>query len=213
MNRNLTEMVFILDRSGSMSGLESDTIGGFNSLLSKQQKEQGDALVTTVLFDNQYELLHNRLPVRNVQPMNDTQYFVRGTTALLDAIGRTIRSTAAAQNRDGMENRPAHTIVAIITDGMENASCDFSLEAVKAMIELQKANGWEFLFLGANIDAVETAGHMGIEADRAVNYRADAVGTELNYEAISETVSCVRACRSIPDDWKQRIDEDYMNRE
>ena len=212
MNKNLTEMIFILDRSGSMAGLESDTIGGFNSLITKQKQHPGDALVTTVLFDNVCERLHDRAKLHSVPPMDGAQYFVRGSTALLDAIGATIRNTVAAQGRAKEEDRPGQTIVVIITDGMENASREYNRSGVRAMIELQKANGWEFIFLGANIDAISTARSFGIAADRAADYLADKEGTALSYESISETVSCMRAARPVGADWKQRIDEDFRRR-
>ena len=212
MNNNLTELVFILDRSGSMAGLESDTIGGFNAMLEKQRKESGDALVTTVLFDNQYELLHDRIPLAGVSNITERDYFVRGTTALLDAIGITIRKIVQAHKHTAEAMRPGKTMFVIITDGMDNASREYNAQRVRAMIEEEKRYGWEFLFLGANIDAISAASHIGIHADRAVNYCADAEGTQLNYEVVSETISNVRAHRPVAANWKSRIDADFRRR-
>lgn len=174
MRKNLTEIVFILDRSGSMSGLETDTIGGFNSMIEKQKKENGEALISTVLFDNVSEVIHDRVPVQKVEPMTDRDYSVRGCTALLDAIGGAIHHIGNVHKYARNEDVPEHTLFVITTDGMENASRRYDSETVKKMIERQKEKyGWEFLFLGANIDAVETAKHFGIGADRAVNYHSD----------------------------------------
>ncbi len=212
-NNNLTEMVFILDRSGSMYGLEKDTIGGFNSLLLKQKEEEGEAFVSTVLFDNEYQLLHDRLPVKEVPEMTANEYKPRGSTALIDAIGRTIRHIANIHKYQRKEDVPANTIFVIITDGMENSSHIYSSDKVKRMIEHEKKKyGWEFIFLGANIDAVETARHFGISEDRAVNYNSDSQGTRLNYEVVSDAVSCCRMSAPIQANWSQRIDEDYRNR-
>lgn len=212
-NNNLTEMVFILDRSGSMFGLEKDTIGGFNSMLEKQKNEEGEAFVTTVLFDNEYEIIHDRLRVRDVPEMTDNEYKPRGSTALIDAIGRTIKHIANIHKYQRKEDVPQNTIFVIITDGMENASHIYSSEKVKRMIEHEKEKyGWEFIFLGANIDVVETARHFGIGADRAVNYNCDSQGTALNYEVISDAVSCCRMNAPLQADWSQRIDEDFKKR-
>ena len=187
MRKNLTEIVFILDRSGSMSGLEADTIGGFNSMIEKQKKENGEALISTVLFDNVSEVIHDRVPVQKVESMTDSDYSVRGCTALLDAIGGAIHHIGNVHKYARIEDVPEHTLFVITTDGMENASRRYDSEKVKKMIERQKEKyGWEFLFLGANIDAVETAKHFGIGADRAVNYHSDHAGTQLNYEVLSE---------------------------
>ena len=181
MRKNLTEIVFILDRSGSMSGLEADTIGGFNAMIEKQKKEDGEALISTVLFDNVSEVIHDRVDVQNIKPLTDRDYTVRGCTALLDAIGGAIHHIGNIHKYARAEDVPEHTLFVITTDGMENASRHYNAERIKQMIERQKARyGWEFLFLGANIDAVETAGHFGIGADRAVNYHADSAGTQLN---------------------------------
>lgn len=193
MKKNLTEIVFILDRSGSMSGLEADTVGGFNAMIAKQKKEPGEALISTVLFNDESVVIHDRVPVQNIAPLTERDYYVRGCTALLDAIGGAIHHIGNVHKYARTEDVPEHTLFVITTDGMENASRRYDSERVKQMIERQKArHGWEFLFLGANIDAVETAGRFGIGADRAVNYHADRAGTQLNYEVLSEAVSAVR---------------------
>ena len=213
MRKNLTEIVFILDRSGSMSGLERDTIGGFNSMIEQQKKAEGEALISTVLFDNVSEVLHDRVNVRDIRPMTDRDYTVRGCTALLDAIGGAIHHIGNVHKYARPEDVPEHTMFIITTDGMENASRRYNSEKVKQMIERQKAKyGWEFLFLGANIDAVETASQFGIGADRAVNYQCDSEGTALNYEVVSEAISSVRCSAPLSADWKKRIDEDYKKR-
>ena len=213
MKKGLTELVFILDRSGSMSGLESDTIGGYNALLEKQKKEPGEAVITTVLFDDKYELLHDRINIRGIVPITDREYYVRGITALLDAVGKTINKIGNAQKHTAEDERAEHVMFVITTDGMENASCEFSYAKVRKMIENQKSKyGWEFIFLGANIDAIATAERFGISEDRATNYNADSEGTSLNYAVISETVSCLRASRPIAEDWKDRIVEDVKKR-
>jgi uncharacterized protein YegL len=213
MKKDLTELVFILDRSGSMSGLESDTIGGYNAMLAKQKKEPGEAIITTVLFDDSYELLHDRINLRGLAPITDKEYFVRGCTALLDAVGKTINKIANVQKHTAEDERAEHVMFVITTDGMENASREFNYEKIKQMIEYQKSKyGWEFIFIGANIDAIATAERFGIDKDRATNYHPDSEGTLLNYEVISETVSCLRASRNISENWKQRIDEDFKKR-
>jgi len=213
MRKNLTEIVFILDRSGSMSGLEADTIGGFNSMIEKQKKENGEALISTVLFDNVSEVIHDRVPVQKVEPMTDKDYSVRGCTALLDAIGGAIHHIGNVHKYARNEDVPEHTLFVITTDGMENASRRYDSEKVKKMIERQKEKyGWEFLFLGANIDAAKEATRFGIDADRAVNYKCDEEGTALNYEVISAAVCSVRAAQPLSADWKRRIDEDVKKR-
>lgn len=213
MKKNLTEIVFILDRSGSMSGLEGDTIGGFNAMIEKQKKEPGEALISTVLFDNASEVIHDRVPVQQVAPMTEKEYSVRGCTALLDAIGGAIHHIGNVHKYARDEDVPEHTLFVITTDGMENASRSYGSDKVKAMIEHQKEKyGWEFLFLGANIDAVETAQHFGIGADRAVNYHADHEGTQLNYDVLSDAVSSVRCGAALEENWKERIDKDFKSR-
>ena len=198
MRKGLTEVVFILDRSGSMSGLEADTIGGFNSMIAKQKKEEGEAYISTVLFDDTCEVLYDRVPVNKVEPMNDNQYYVRGCTALLDAIGGAIHHIGNVHKYAREEDKPEKTLFIITTDGMENASRQYSYEKVKEMVERQKEKyGWEFLFLGANIDAIDVAGKFGIDSNRALNYVSDHKGTQLNYEVLNKTVSEFRACKSL----------------
>jgi uncharacterized protein YegL len=213
MKKGLTELVFILDKSGSMGGLETDTIGGYNAMLEKQKAVDGECLITTVLFDNNYEILHDRIDIRAVSPITEEEYQVGGTTALLDAIGRTIHKIGNAQKHTADEYRAEKVLFVIITDGLENSSREYSLEQVKALIELQKTKyGWEFIFLGANIDAVETAGWFGISANRAQNYHADGEGVKLNFHVMSETVASFRKCSAIPESWNERIEKDYRHR-
>ena len=213
MRKNLTEIVFILDRSGSMSGLEADTIGGFNSMIEKQKRENGEALISTVLFDNMSEVIHDRIPVQRVEPMTDKDYSVHGCTALLDAIGGAIHHIGNVHKYARNEDVPEHTLFIITTDGMENASRRYDSEKVKKMIERQKEKyGWEFLFLGANIDAVETARNFGIGEDRAVNYNCDSKGTQLNYKVLSKAICSVRCSAPISSDWKEEIEKDYEAR-
>ena len=213
MKKNLTELVFILDRSGSMSGLENDTIGGFNAMIEKQKREAGEAYVSTVLFDNHREVIHDRVDIQKVKPMNQEQYYVRGSTALLDAVGKSIRHIANVHKYAREEDRPEKTLFIITTDGMENASREYSYERVRKMIEHEKDKyGWEFIFLGANIDAAKEAARFGIDESRAANYHADSVGTAVIYEAMSEAVCSVRACRPMNADWKKSVDADYKKR-
>ena len=214
MKKNLTELVMILDRSGSMQGLESDTIGGYNSMLRKQQKTEGEVLVSTVLFDDVSEVLFDRVPLQKLPMMTENEYYVRGCTALLDAIGGAIHHIGNVHKYAREEDRPEKTIFVITTDGMENASRRYSYDKVKQMVERQKEKyGWEFLFLGANIDAIETAGRFGIAPDRAANYNSDHEGTALNYEVLADAVCEIRACAApIDSNWKRRIDEDYNRR-
>lgn len=213
MKKNLTEIVFILDRSGSMCALEADTIGGFNAMIEKQKKTEGEALISTVLFDNVSQVIHDRVPVQDIQPMTDKEYTTRGCTALLDAIGGAIHHIGNIHKYARAEDVPEHTLFVITTDGMENASRRYDSEKVKKMIERQKETyGWEFLFLGANIDAVATARHFGISEDRAVNYHSDSIGTQLNYEVVSEAICAVRCSEPLEADWKKRIDADYQAR-
>ena len=214
MKKNLTEIVFILDRSGSMAGLEDDTIGGFNSMIQKQKGEPGEAFVSTVLFDNISEVIHDRVDVQKIEPMTRKEYYVRGCTALLDAVGGAIHHIGNVHKYAREEDRPEKTLFVITTDGMENASRKYSYEKLKAMIERQKEKyGWEFLFLGANIDAAKEAARFGIDADRAANYHADSEGTNVIYETVNEAICYVRSC-SVPlaADWKQKVDADYKKR-
>lgn len=210
----MTELVFILDRSGSMSGLEKDTIGGFNSMLEKQRKEPGEAVVSTVLFDNEIEVIHDRVPVTNVPSLTDKEYFVRGCTALLDAVGGAIRHIGNVHKYARREDVPEKTLFIITTDGMENASRRYTYDKVRSMIERQKERyGWEFIFLGANIDAAAEARRMGIDESMAANYNCDEDGTALNFEVISEAITNVRMCSApLSADWKRKIDADYKER-
>ena len=213
MKKNLTEIVFILDRSGSMGGLEEDTIGGFNAMIQKQKGEAGEAYVSTVLFDNHTEVIHDRVDIQKIQPLTRKDYYVRGCTALLDAVGKSIRHIGNVHKYAREEDRPEKTLFIITTDGMENASRAYSYERVREMIEHQKEKyGWEFLFLGANIDAAREAARFGITEECAADYHADHEGTAVIYEAMSEAVCGVRACRPMSADWKRRVDEDYKKR-
>lgn len=216
MRKVTTELVFILDKSGSMCGLEADTIGGFNSMLKKQKAEQGEVIVTTVLFDHRYELLHDRFPIRHIAPITEKEYYVEGATALLDAIGSTVQKIGNAQKHLPENQRAEKVIFVIITDGMENSSLEYSYKKVKRMIEHQKRRyGWEFMFLGANIDAVHEAAKFGVQADRAVTYACDPKGVQLNYEVVSQTICDMRnTCNmsSIGAEWKERIEEEYRKR-
>ena len=213
MNSKSTELVFILDKSGSMAGLESDTIGGFNALITKQKKEQGDARVTTVLFNHDYELLHDRISIKGIAPITDKEYEVSGTTALLDAIGSTIQKIGNAQKRTSEEERAGKVMFIITTDGHENASCEYNYKKIKSMIAHQKDTyNWEFVFLGANIDAVSTAEKFGIDEDFAVKYHADTEGTQLNYKVLNETVSSFRMGNKLDRSWKEEIETDFEQR-
>lgn len=213
VKNNITELVFIIDRSGSMSGLESDTIGGFNSLIEKQRKQDGECFVSTVLFDDASEVIHDRLKLEDVPKMTENDYYVRGCTALIDAIGGAIHHIGNIHKYARSEDVPEHTMFVIITDGQENASHKYSSDQVKKMIERQKEKyGWEFLFIGANIDAVETAGHYGISADRAVNYHADSEGTTVLYDTVCETVCSFRNNAPLQSNWSDKIDKDYKKR-
>ena len=214
MKKNLTELVMILDRSGSMGGLESDTIGGYNSMLKKQGEMEGEVLVSTVLFDDRSEVLYDRVPLDQMPQMTDKEYYVRGCTALLDAVGGAIRHIGNIQKYAREEDRPEKTIFVITTDGLENASREYSYDNVKKMVERQKEKyGWEFLFLGANIDAIETAGRFGISADRSANYHSDHEGIALHYEVLANAVCKMRtSVAPIDASWKKRIDEDFEQR-
>ena len=209
----MTELVFILDRSGSMSGLEKDIIGGFNAMIGKQKREEGTVLVSTVLFDSESTVIHDRLPLDKIPRMTEEEYFTRGCTALLDAVGGAIHHIGNVHKYARKEDVPEKTMFIITTDGYENSSKRYDYEQVRKMIERQKEKyGWEFLFLGANIDAAAEAKRFGISADRAVNYKCDEEGTALNYEVISDAVCSVRASRPLSADWKKRIDEDVKKR-
>ena len=213
VKNGITELVFILDRSGSMSGLESDTIGGFNAMIEKQRKQEGTCYVSTVLFDDESRVLHDRVKLESVPKMTDRDYTVGGCTALIDALGGAIHHIGNIHKYARPEDVPANTMFVITTDGMENASRHYSSEQVKKMIERQKEKyGWEFLFIGANIDAVETASRYGIGADRAVNYNADEKGTRIVYDTVAEAVCNVRASVPLPAQWSEEIDKDYQRR-
>ena len=220
MRENLTEIVFILDRSGSMSGLESDTIGGFNSMIAKQQKEEGEAIVSTVLFDDETDVIHDRVAIGDVKKLTEEDYYVRGCTALLDAVGGAIHHIGNVHKYAREEDRPAKTLFIITTDGLENASRHYSFKDVKRLIKRQQEKyNWEFIFLGANIDAIEVADNLGISKDRAANYNCDELGTALNYQVLEAAVTRVRKCKAADmamtfagGAWKADIDRDYEKR-
>ena len=213
MKNNITELVFILDRSGSMEGLELDTIGGFNSLVEKQRKQEGECYVSTILFDNRSEVLHDRVKLSEIGKMTENDYTAGGCTALIDAIGCAIHHIGNVHKYARPEDVPEHTMFIITTDGMENASHIYTSDEVKKMVQRQKDKyGWEFLFIGANIDSVETAKGFGISADRAVNYHADSQGTAIVFNNVSETVCELRASRAITSDWGSSINNDFISR-
>ena len=213
MKKNLTELVFILDRSGSMAGLEGDTIGGFNAMIEKQRGEPGEAVISTVLFDNETEVIHDRVSLDRVPALTEKEYDVRGCTALLDAVGGAIHHIGNVHKYAREEDRPEKTLFVITTDGMENASRRYTYDKVKAMIERQREKyGWEFLFLGANIDAAREAARFGIRADCAADYHADSIGTEAVYESVCEAVCQVRRSAPLAADWKRKIDADFKGR-
>lgn len=213
MKKQVCELVFILDKSGSMYGLEADTIGGFNAMIAKQKTEAGDAFVTTVLFNTDRQIVHDRVSLGDVKEMTRNDYNVCGCTALLDAIGETIRHISMIHRYARKDDVPAKTMFVIITDGMENASRHFDVKKVKKMIEDRREKyGWEFLFLGANIDALETAASFGISEDCAANYHCDAKGTALNYHALSDAISSVRGGKGVGRTWKKAIDKDFKER-
>lgn len=214
MKKNLTELVFILDRSGSMAGLEGDTIGGFNAMMEKQKREPGETLVSTVLFDHTSQVIYDRVPLENLQPLTEKEYFVRGSTALLDAVGGAIHHIGNVHKYAREEDVPEKTLFVITTDGMENASCRYDYDRVKAMIRRQQERyGWEFLFLGANIDAAQEAGRFGIRPECAADYHADSRGTRVIYESLSQAVCQVRTCDApLRADWKEKIDRDFKGR-
>lgn len=214
MKKDLTELVFILDRSGSMTGLEGDTIGGFNAMLEKQKKVKGEALVSTVVFDNESEVIHDRIDIKKMEPLTENEYYVRGSTALLDAVGFAIRHIGNVHRYAREEDRPENTLVVITTDGMENASRHFRYDEIKKMIEKQKTkHGWEFIFLGANIDAAAEAERFGIGQNRSACYHADAAGVAVNFGVMCESISDLRVNKKMRGDWKARIDEDFEGRE
>ncbi|MBR4541026.1 MAG: VWA domain-containing protein [Lachnospiraceae bacterium] len=221
MKKGLTEIVFILDRSGSMGGLERDTIGGYNSMLERQKKEEGEAVLSTVLFDDKIEVLHDRKNLYDVKPITNSDYYVRGCTALLDAVGGTIHHIGNVHKNMPADQRPEKTLFIITTDGMENASKEYTYSKVKKLVEEKKKKyHWEFVFLGANIDAVEVAGRFGVAKNRAVRYECDSAGTELNFKVMSKMVSCAKKARSAIemeemmdcDDMLAPIQEDYRRR-
>ena len=213
MKKGLTELVFILDRSGSMAGLEGDTIGGFNAMIEKQKKEAGQAVVSTVLFHHESAVIHDRVDIQRVEPMTAAQYAVGGCTALLDAVGQSIHHIGNVHKYARAEDVPERTVFVITTDGYENASRRYSADEVRAMIKRQSEKyGWEFLFLGANMDAVETAGRYGIGASRAATFVSDAQGTRANYAAISDAISAVRCAAPLTADWKKQIERDRQSR-
>lgn len=214
MKKNLTELVFILDRSGSMAGLEGDTIGGFNAMMEKQKREPGETLVSTVLFDQDTQVIHDRVPLEKLGPLTEEEYYVRGSTALLDAVGGAIRHIGNVHKYAREEDVPEKTLFVITTDGMENASRHYDYDRVKDMIRRQQERyGWEFLFLGANIDAAREAGRFGIRPECAADYHADSRGTRVIYESLSQAVCQVRTCAApLQGDWKKEIDRDYKGR-
>ena len=213
MNPNLTEIVFILDRSGSMAGLEADTVGGFNAMVERQKREEGTALLSAVLFSNDSEVLYDRVDIRRVEPMTDAQYRVGGCTALLDAIGDAVHHIKNVHKYAREEDRPGKTVFVITTDGMENASRRYTYAAVQKMVaEARERCGWEFLFLGANMDAIAQARRFGISEKRAVRYECDGAGTALNFDVVSETIGSFRKCAQISDDWCAPIEQDYSER-
>ena len=212
MKKNLTELVFIMDRSGSMSGLEKDCVGGFNSMIKKQKKEDGECLVSTVLFNNSDTILHDRVSLKDIRQMKEEDYVPSGCTALIDALGNSIRHISDVHRYIRKEDNPEHTIFIITTDGLENASKKYSSEEVKKMVEQKKEEGWEFIFLAANIDAVETAKKYGINEDRAMNYVSDEVGTMTNFNVLDKMIRKFRKCGCVAENWAEEINEDYRNR-
>lgn len=213
MKKDLTELVFILDRSGSMGGLESDTIGGYNAMLKKQKEYEGEAIITTVLFDDELELLHDRINIKGIRPITEKEYFVRGTTALLDAMGKAMQKIINVQRNTIDELRAEKVLFVITTDGQENASQEYGYTQIKAMIEKQKKDyDWEFIFLGANIDATKEASKFGIDGDRVAQFHNDAIGIEMNYASVSEAITELRSSKNLSANWKKAVDEDYKKR-
>ena len=211
-NNNITELVFILDRSGSMGGLEADTIGGFNGMIEKQKKEEGEAYVSTILFDNESEVIHDRVKLSEIRPMTEEDYYVRGCTALLDAIGDAVKHISNIHQYARPEDVPAHTMFVITTDGMENASRRYTYKEIKKLIGKQKELGWEFLFIGANIDAVEVAERVGISKERTANYVSDSVGTSMVFQALAAPISAMRRNEAISREWAETLEEDKASR-
>ncbi len=213
MKKGLTEIIFILDKSGSMSGLEADTIGGYNAFLEKQKKLEGEAYVSTVLFSDYSSVIHDRLPISKIEPMNDCQYSVGGCTALLDAIGGAVHHIKNIHKYAREEDRPEKTIFVITTDGQENSSREYDYGKIKKMIEKQQEKfGWEFIFLGANIDAIGEADRLGICRDHAVRYACDGIGTQLNFSTVSDAICCVRMGAEIKADWSKKIQDHLKKR-
>lgn len=209
----MTEIIFILDRSGSMAGLEADTIGGFNSMMKKQANEPGDALVSTLLFNNELEVIHNRVNIKDVPKLTSKEYYVGGSTALLDAVGSAIKHIAKIHKYARKEDVPKKTLFIITTDGMENASRLYSYEDVRSMVEHQKSkHGWEFIFLGANIDAAAEASRYGIDSSMAVNYNCDSKGMKISFKVMEDVVSSYRSTCEVPKEWRKRIDDDFNSR-
>jgi len=211
-NNNITELVFILDRSGSMGGLEADTIGGFNGMIEKQKKEEGEAYVSTILFYNESEVIHDRVKLSEIRPMTEEDYYVRGCTALLDAIGDAVKHISNIHKYARPEDVPAHTMFVITTDGMENASRRYTYKEIKKLIGKQKELGWEFLFIGANIDAVEVAERVGISKERTANYVSDSVGTSMVFQALAAPISAMRKNEAISREWAETLEEDKASR-
>lgn len=213
MKTNSLELVFLLDRSGSMSGLEHDTIGGFNGMIQKQRQLEGEVRVSTMLFDDRFDVIHDRLPIESISPLSEREYYVRGSTALLDAIGRSIRHIRKVRDRQAEHERMNKVLFVITTDGMENASREFSADYVKLLVErMQEKEQWEFLFLGANIDAIAAAEQVGIRADRSANFHADKKGIRSHYDSVSKAVMDLRINASIDSTWKEETDKDYLTR-
>ncbi len=209
----LTEIVFLLDSSGSMRGLEADTIGGFNTMIDKQKKESGQALISTVLFDTKTKVIHDRVSIDDIKEMTQSDYLALGSTALLDAIGNSVKHIQTIHKYIRKEDVPQKTLFIITTDGMENASKHYNYESIKSLIENQQKNaGWEFIFLGANIDATQEARRFGIDESRAANYHSDSQGTDLNFNVLSEAITCLRQTAKLDASWKNRIDKDYKSR-
>ena len=213
VKKDLVELVFILDRSGSMAGLEEETVFGFNDMIEKQKELKGDALITTILFDHEYKFIHKREQIKNVSKLTLKDYYVRGTTALLDAVGRSIHEMIETHKKIDKKNKPEKTLFVITTDGMENASVEYSYPMIKNMIEKQKKiYGWEFIFLGANIDSVYEGGKLGINPNRTARYHADKTGVNLNFKVVEEGIKAFRTNESFDDDWNKEIIKDYLKR-